>query len=143
MKDIYTQYNVVLAEVDEAGKRQQFDERSAHLTSVEAKLNCARFVLGVKAVKESTARITKKNGGAEWFTESAGSQNLSEAKQLREKSDEVLYKGMGLNEADKRKLKNLPPVGVTLTSTQLREFRHLRSYRINEVDAVRLALKVA
>jgi hypothetical protein len=96
----------------------------------------------VRGLKESRPRIDRKNG-AEVITESAVSQNLSEAEQFREKSDELMYDAMNLSEADRRKLKNLPPVGVNLTSTQLREFRLMRSYRINESDAVRLALKVA
>jgi hypothetical protein len=139
MKDIYTQFNEALAEVDKAGKRKQFDERSAHLTSVEAKINCAKFVLGVK---ESTPRIPKNNGRySEEFTESAG--NRAKAEQIKEHSDALMYKAMGVSEADQRRLRNLPPVGTNLNTKQLREFRFLRGCRIDEADAVRLALKVS
>lgn len=138
MKDVYTQFNEALAEVDKAGKRKQFDERAKTLTSVESKLNCAKFVLGVK---ESTP-IKKNNGrSSEEFTESAG--NRTKAEQFREQSDALMYKALGVSEADQRRLRNLPPVGTNLNSKQLREFRFLRGCRIDEADAVRLALKVA
>jgi hypothetical protein len=139
MQDIYTQFNEALAEVDKAGKRKQFDERAKTLTSVESKLNCAKFVLGVK---ESTPRIPKNNGrSSEELTESAG--NRAKAEQIKEQSDTLMYRALGISEADQRRLRNLPPVGTNLNTKQLREFRFLRGCRIDEADAVRLALKVA
>ena len=59
------------------------------------------------------------------------------------KVNAILAKAMGILEADQRRLKGLPPAtDKPLTPGQLREYRFARSIRINEADALRLALKV-
>jgi hypothetical protein len=147
MKDVYTVFAEKCAALNAAGKRKQFDERAKNLTSVEAKINCADFVLGT-VVKESKPPVTKHNGrthnGGELFTESAGNfTETSEAEQLSAKSDAILAEAMGISKEDQRRLKGLPPAtDKPLTPGQLREYRFARSIRINEADALRLALKV-
>jgi hypothetical protein len=139
MKDIYTQFNEVLAEVDAAGKRKQFDERATSLTSVEAKINCAKFVLGVKAVKESTARpyVPKKNGSTELITESA--EQLTETAVVTKKealiAGLVAKQNMTLNES--RNFLNLKPVVPSgLTKFQECEYRSYRKSGLSEKDAL-------
>jgi hypothetical protein len=123
------------------------------LTAIEALLNCAEAVLAGTVKNESAAPIAKHNGASdngnvtEW-RESArnpaiNAVDLKEA-ECRATSDEIMYKSMNLSEADTRKLRNLPPVGSpNLTATQLREYRLMRTFRIAEADALKLALKVA
>jgi hypothetical protein len=147
MKDVYTVFAEKCAALNAAGKRKQFDERAKNLTSVEAKINCADFVLGT-VVKESKPPVTKHNGrthnGGEVFSESDTFTETGEANEWCAKSDAILAKAMGISEADQRRLKGLPPASdKPLTPGQLREYRFARSIRINEADALRLALKVA
>jgi hypothetical protein len=142
MKDIYTQFNEVLAEVDAAGKRKQFDERATSLTSVEAKINCAKFVLGVKAVKESTVRahVPKKNGSGEVFTESAG--QITEIDSRKEILVSGLVKSQGMAESEARSFLNLAPKSQPgLTRLQEIEFRSYRKSGLSESDAL-IACKV-
>jgi hypothetical protein len=147
MKSIYQTLGEVTEQLADAGKFKQYVEASKSCTTIESKIACAESIL--KTVVKKTAvkeAVTKKNNGAadnggELITESGGSRITETA---FAKTDELLYAAMNLSESDKRKLKNLPPVGSpNLTSTQLREYRLMRSYRIGEADSVRLALKVA
>jgi hypothetical protein len=144
MKSLHTKLNEALEQMT-SKQRDKFYESRKSGAPIEVQVNCAEAILAGK-VKESLTPITKHNGvadnGGDWFTESARRGAITEKADPYAAADEIMFKSMNLSESDVRKLKNLPPVGVNLTPTQLREFRLMRSYRISEADAVRLALKV-
>jgi hypothetical protein len=140
MKSIYQRLGEATEKLADLGKFKQYTEAVKNATSVEAKLNAAERILA-EPVKEAEP-ITKNNGrqhnGGELFTESA----VGMTETIRT-GDAALYNGLGISEAEQRKLAGLPPVGTKLTSNQLREFRFLRSIKLSEADALRGALKVA
>jgi hypothetical protein len=121
-------------------QRDKFYESRKSGSAIEVQLNCAEAVLAGK-VKES-APVRKHNGagdnGREVFTESA---TITET--VFVKGDLALFTGLGISEADQRKLAGLPSDGTKLTPTQLREFRFLRGINLSEADAVRGALRIS
>ena len=128
-------------------QRDKFYQSRKVSDAVEVQLNCAeRIVAGT--VKE-TAPITKRNGagdnGREVFTESTIALSTREFKEVeRQRSDDVLFEALRYSETDKRKLRNLPPVGSpNLTANQLREYRFFRDIRFSEADALKAALLVS
>jgi hypothetical protein len=142
MKSLHTKLNEALEKMTSKQRDKFFESRKSG-SAVEVQLNCAQAILDGK-VKES-APITKHNGvgdnGHESFTESARQGAMTET--IIPKSDAALYKGLGISEADQRRLMGLPPAGTNLTATQLREYRFLRSINLSEADALRGAQKVA
>lgn len=140
MKSLHTKLNEALEKMT-SKQRDKFYESRKSGDPVEVQVNCAEAILAGK-VKESRDPIRKHNGASdngESFTESARSGITETA---FSKGDEVLFRSIGISEAESRRLRGLPPAGETLTPSQLREFRFLRSIRLSEADALRLALKV-
>ena len=125
MIDIYAKYNQSLGALDQAGKRERFEEKAKSLTSIEAKLNLAESLLGVK---ESARYIAKKNGaghnGHEEIRESAERITEVKARQRREASDKALWNAMGISEADQRKLRGDAPGGSDQASGKRVSLRH-------------------
>lgn len=140
MKSLHTQLNEALEKMT-SKQRDKFFESRKNGSPVEVQLNCAQAILGGK-VKES-APIVKHNGagdnGRQVFTES---DHGSLTETAFAKGDAVLFKSLGISENDQRRLRGLPPAGESLTPSQLREFRFLRSIHISESDALKGARKV-
>jgi hypothetical protein len=137
-RGVYTVFQEVLAEVDAAGKRQQFDERAKNLTSVEAKINCAKFVLGVKPVSESRRHIPKKNGAT--VNESQITEAERKVVSKKEKLVESVMATCNLTEASAREflgLKRKDPEG--LTHRQATEYHIARKCGMSESDSLVLA----
>lgn len=139
MKSLHTKLNEALEKMT-SKQRDKFFESRKNGAAVEVQLNCAEAILAGK-IKES-APIVRHNGAADngrvtEFSESAA--NLTEVEKLLDRQYDV----MGLSEAERRSLRNLPPVGSPeLTPAQLREYRWGRSIRLSEADSLKLALKV-
>jgi hypothetical protein len=97
-------------------------------------------------VKEAKPPAIKNNGAAdnghEVFTEST-KNTITEKVDPFAKGDAILHKAIGLSESDSRRLRGLPPGGETLTASQLREYRFLRSINLSESDALKGAKRVA
>jgi len=145
MKSLHAKLNETIEKMT-SKQRDKFYESRKNGSPVEVQLNCAEQILAGK-VKESSAPITKNNGAgdngrSELFRESVTltTEQLKES-EFRERGETALFKSLGISDADRRRLKGLPP--ETLTSGQLREWRFLRSIHIGEADALRLAKKVA
>ena len=144
MKSLHTKLSEALEKMT-SKQRDKFYESRKSSDPIEVQVNCAEAILAGK-VKEAAHTITKHNGagdnGGEVFTES-GNSETSQAKKFVERSNAILRKGLGLSEADCRRLDGLPPVDANLTPTQLREYRWCRTCNISEADSLRLARKVA
>ena len=143
MKSIYQRLGEAVEKLTDAGKFKTYREASKDCASVEAQLNCAERLLGAP-VKESKPPAKKNNGAGDngtLLTESA--RTISEKVDPFAKADGIMYKGLGISEADQRRLKGLPPAGESLTPSQLREFRFLRSINLSESDALKGAKRVA
>lgn len=146
MKSLAQKLGELTEKIADKGKWSAYVEAVKNCTSLEAKINAAESVLRtIKEVSESRGPITKHNGvadnGHESFTESARRGAMTET--TIPTGDAALYKGLGISEADQRRLNGLPPAGESLTPSQLREFRFLRSIRLSEADALKGARKVA
>lgn len=140
MKSLHARLSEVLEKLT-SKQRDKFYESRKSGDPIEVQVNCAEAILAGK-VKESNP-ITKHNGAGDngrvtEFTESGNSRITETAK-----SDAILYKGLGISEADQRRLNGLPPAGESLTANQLREYRFLRSIRLSESDALKGARRVA
>ena len=126
-------------QLTDKGVFKKYTEASANCKSLESKVACAESVLRTE-VKETRSPITKHNGAGD-------NGRITESDTITEtefgKGDAALYKGLGISEADQRKLAGLPSDGTKLTPTQLREFRFLRSINLSEADAVRGALRIS
>lgn len=143
MKSIYQRLGEVTEQLAEVGKFTKYVEESANCKSIESKINCAERILKTE-VSESKPPIIKHNGAGDngrgtEFRESAGT--IGET--AFAKADEVLFKALGFSETDQRRLKGLPPAGESLTPSQLREFRFLRSIKLSEADALAGAKRVS
>jgi hypothetical protein len=151
MKDVYTVFSEKLAEVDAAGKREQFNERAANLTSVEAKINCANFLLGT-TVKESKGRAPKNNGRSENFVENnpfnegrskGGTASTSVREDKLTKSKERLCESLIAKGTDPREARAFvglkEPLPEGLNERQLAEYTFARRCGISESDSMTLA----
>ncbi|HKV79752.1 MAG TPA: hypothetical protein VJP02_16500 [Candidatus Sulfotelmatobacter sp.] len=124
-------------QIADKAKWSAYKEASKNCKSLESKIAAAESVL--RTIKESRPNVTKNNGRVTEFTESAGGQIT----ETISKADQTLYAGLGISEADQRRINGLPPAGANLTATQLREYRWLRSVRLSENDSLRGAQKVS
>jgi len=132
-------------QIADKGKWSAYKEAIKNCKSLESKIAAAESVLRtIKEVSESRAPVTKHNGagdnGREVFTESDHGPITETA---FGKGDAALYKGLGISENDQRRLLGLPPAGESLTPSQLREYRFLRSIRLSESDALKGARRIA
>jgi hypothetical protein len=133
MKSVEVQFNEVMEALKKAGKLETFNEKSAGLTGVETKLNCAEAIL-----KES--KITRKHNGAadnggNDFTE--GYTKEDESKALVES-----YRTMGLNKKAARLAAGLPSLSRKKTGLNEVEYRQFSAYcasGMSEAEALIMA----